>query len=293
MKLAAIVAGLWLAAGAVQAQTPTSTTAPAPASAPAPAPTPVIETYKTVGEQALKAHVFTPSDKASGPRAAVLLFHGGGWTEGEAEWTYGRARMLAALGLVAIPIEYRLTREGVSPLDALADTCDAFAWTRAQAKRLGVDPKRVASYGVSAGGQLSAAAGLGACPGKTRGPDLMLLWSPALDVAEDGWFRKLLAGKDPAPVSPLVLADRRGPPTAIVQGEADTLTPLKSAEAFCERRKKAGGVCEINRYLGLGHLLTRNISNQENNFDIDPQASRDGFSKLEAFLVTRGYARRP
>ncbi|ALL12238.1 alpha/beta hydrolase [Caulobacter henricii] len=279
MKLAAIAMGLWLSAGAVQAQTPT--------------PTPRLETYKTVGDQTLKAHVFAATNQASGRRAAVLLFHGGGWTDGEAEWTYGRARMLAALGLVAIPIEYRLTREGVSPLDALADTCDAFAWTRAQAKRLGVDPRRVAGYGISAGGQLTAAAGLGACPGKRRGPDLMLLLSPALDVAEDGWFRKLMAGKDPAPVSPLALADRRGPPTAIVQGEADTLTPLKSAEAFCERRKTAGGVCEIHRYPGLGHLLTRNIGNQESNFDIDPQASRDGFAKLEAFLVARGYAHRP
>lgn len=283
MKLVLIAAGLCLAAGAVQAQTP----------APATMPAPVIETYKTAGDQSLKAHVFAAADKASAPHAAVLLFHGGGWTEGEAEWTYGRARMLAGLGLVAIPIQYRLTRQGVSPLDALADACDAFAWTRANAKRLGVDPRRVASYGVSAGGQLSAAAGLGACPGKRRGPDLMLLWSPALDVAEDGWFRKLMAGKDPAPVSPLVLADRRGPPTAIVQGEADSLTPLKSAEAFCARRQAAGGECEINRYPGLGHLLTRNIQNQESDFDIDPQASRDGFAKLEGFLIARGYARRP
>lgn len=139
MKLIMIVMGLCLAVSAAQAQTST--------------PAPVIETYKTVGDQALKAHVFGAADKAPAPRAAVLLFHGGGWTEGEAEWTYGRATMLAAMGLVAIPIQYRLTRKDVSPLDALADACDAFAWTRANAKRLGVDPKRVAAYGVSAGGQ--------------------------------------------------------------------------------------------------------------------------------------------
>ena len=279
MRLIGIVLGLCLAVSAAQAQTST------------PAPVPVLETYKTVGDQTLKAHIFGAAAKAPARRAAVLLFHGGGWTEGEAEWTYGRATMMAEMGLLAIPIQYRLAREGVSPLDALADACDAFAWTRANAKRLGVDPKRVAAYGVSAGGQLSAAAGLGACPGKGRSPDLMLLWSPALDVAEDGWFRKIMAGKEPAEVSPLALADRRGPPTAIVQGEADTLTPLKSAEAFCAKRRAAGGVCEINRYPGLGHLLTRNVRNQESNFDIDPQASRDGFAKLQAFLTAHGYVR--
>jgi acetyl esterase/lipase len=279
MALRAIIVGLWLAASAAQAQTGPEQLSPA------------IETYKTAGDERLKAHVFSAREKTSERRAAVLLFHGGGWTEGEAEWTYGRARALAGMGLVAIPIQYRLTREGVSPLDALADACDAFAWTRANARRLGVDPRRIAAYGVSAGGQLSAAAGMGACPRRLRGPDLMLLWSPALDVAEDGWFRKIMAGKDPAKVSPLVLANRRGPPTAIVQGEADTLTPLKSAEAFCDRRRAAGGVCQIHRYPGLGHLLTRNIGNQESDFDIDPQASRDGFAKLQAFLVAQGYAK--
>lgn len=282
MAFAAIVMGALLAAGAAQAQVP--------AAAP---PEPDIQTFKTVGGQAVTAHVFVPADKAPGKRAAVLLFHGGGWTEGGADWTYPRARMLAARGMVAISVDYRLVRDGVTPLDALADTCDAFAWTRANAKRLGVDPKKVAGYGVSAGGQLTAAAGLGACPGGAKGPDLMLLWSPALDVAKDGWFKKLMAGNDPALVSPLSLANRKGPPTAIVQGEADTLTPLKGAEAFCAGRTAAGGVCEINRYPNVGHLLTRNIKNQESDFDIDPVAAKDGYTRLLAFLVSRDYATSP
>lgn len=273
MALAAIVMGLWLAAGVAEAE-------PAP---------PRIETYKTASGQALSARIFAPTGAPSKPHAAVLLFHGGGWVAGEAEWTDGRARMLAAKGLTAISIDYRLAREGVTPRDALADACDAFAWARANARRLRIDPKRVAGYGVSAGGQLTAAAGLGACPGGARGPDLMLLWSPSLDVVRDGWFRKLMAGQDPAPVSPLALANRRGPPTAIVQGEADTLTPLTGAEAFCAGLKAAGGVCELNRYPGVGHLLTRNLKNQESDFDVDPQASQDGAAKLAAFLTARGY----
>jgi len=273
MALAAIVMGLWLAAAAAE---------PLP---------PRIETYKSAGDQALTARIFAPTGGASKPRAAVLLFHGGGWVAGDAEWTDGRAQRLAAKGLTAISIDYRLARDGVTPLDALADTCDAFAWVRANARRLNVDPKRVAGYGVSAGGQLTAAAGLGACPGGARGPDLMLLWSPSLDVSNDGWFRKLMAGKDPNPVSPLALATRRGPPTIIVQGDADTLTPLKGAEAFCAGLKAAGGACELNRYPGVGHLLTRNLKNQESDFDVDPQASQDGYLKFEAFLAARGYTR--
>jgi acetyl esterase/lipase len=280
MKLegvAAIVAGLWLAAGVAWAQPPA----------------PRLETYKTVGDQALKAHVFSPASGGAAPRAAVLIFHGGGWTAGEPAWTYGAARVLVGQGLVAIPIEYRLSRQGVTPADALADACDAFAWARSNAVRLGIDPERVAGYGVSAGGHLTAAAGLGGCPGGTRGPDLMLLWSPALDLARDGWFHKLMGGGETASLSPVTLAARGGPPTAIIQGSEDTQTPLKGAQAFCANLKAAGGICELNVYPGLGHLLTRNLKDQESTFDIDPEADGDGDARLNAFLSARGYSVRP
>ncbi|MDQ8029692.1 MAG: alpha/beta hydrolase [Brevundimonas sp.] len=247
-----------------------------------------VETYRTVGDRALAAHVF-PAAPSDAPRAAALIFHGGGWVAGQPEWTYGAARILTGQGLRAIPIQYRLSGDGVTPADALSDACAAFAWVRENAGRLGVDPERVAGYGVSAGGHLVAAAGLGACPDGAKGPDLMLLWSPAVDLANDGWVRRLLGGADPAPISPLSLADRGGPPTAIVQGEEDTLTRTVGARAFCDALKAAGGVCDLHLYPGLGHLLTRNLANQESDFDIDPVADRDGDAKLNAFLAAHGY----
>jgi acetyl esterase/lipase len=255
---------------------------------PAAAQTPQVMTYKTVGDRTLSAHVFA-SGGAMGARPAVLIFHGGGWVAGRPEWTYAAATILEGQGLVAIPIQYRLSGDGVTPADALADACDAFAWVRAHAADLGVDPARVAGYGVSAGGHLVAAAGLGACPGGAKGPDLMLLWSPAVDLANDGWLRRLLGGVDPAAISPVSLATRGGPPTAIIQGEADTLTRAAGARAFCDALKGAGGECELYLYPGLGHLLTRNLANQESDFDIDPVADRDGDAKLNAFLAAHGY----
>ncbi len=243
--------------------------------------------YKHADSQGLEAFVFRPSEKA--PRPAVVLLHGGGWTAGAPEWTFAAAQILRRQGLVAIPVRYRLSGETATPLDALADACDAFAWVRANAGRLGVDPKHVAGYGVSAGGQLVASAGLGACPNGQKGPDLMALWSPALDLAGDGWFRRLLKGADPAKISPVSLAGRGGPPTVIVQGEKDTLTPLTGARALCEKLRAAGGVCELHAYPGLGHLLTRNLANQESDFDVDPEADADGDAKINAFLKAQGY----
>lgn len=45
-----------------------------------------------------------------------------------------------------------------------------------------------------------------------------------------------------------------------------------------------GGHCDLVVYPGLGHLLTRNLANQEDDFDPDPVARSDGVAKQLAFL---------
>ena len=153
----------------------------------------------------------------------MLLFHGGGWVVGSAEWTFPSARHFTALGIVTVAVEYRLSKDTVTPIDALSDTRAAFRWVRENAKKLNIDPDRVEGYGVSAGGHLVAAATI-KCPsdklnGTNSAPDLLLLWSPTLDVANDGWFRKLLQGKASASdSSPAAQAGAGTPSTCIVQG---------------------------------------------------------------------------
>lgn len=262
--------------------------------------------YKQAGDRALAAHVFRPEGQAPGEAApAILLFHGGGWRWGEPAWTFPEARRFRDLGLVAVAVEYRLSVDGVTPGEALADACDAFAWARTHAAELGIDPARIAAYGISAGGQLAGAAALGACGPERPGPALLVLWSPAVDVARDGWFQRLMGGggepdvEAARAVSPVALAQALAPdgatppPMAVVQGEADTLTPIRGARALCEALTAAGGECALHAYPGLGHLLTRNLENQEGDFDPDPQAREDGGRRLDAFLVEHGYGRAP
>ncbi len=257
---------------------------------------PTAYVYRELNGRALKLYVFTPEvKKTDNPMAIMLLFHGGGWFVGTAEWTFPSARRFAALGMVTVAVEYRLSKDTVTPIDALDDTWAAFRWVREHAKKLNIDPARVAGYGVSAGGHLVAAAATIKCPGDevngtNSAPDLLLLWSPALDVANDGWFRKLLQGKASASdLSPAAHAGAGTPPTCIVHGEKDTLTPLSGTQKFCDRVMQAGGICELNVYKGVGHLLTRNLENQEDDFDPDPVKRADGISKLEQFLQKRGY----
>ncbi len=259
---------------------------------------PLVHIYREAGHRRLKAHVFLPETESGDERnSAVLLFHGGGWHVGDPEWTFEAARRFASWGMVAVSLEYRLSDEDITPIDALTDACAAFVWVREHAADLTVDPERVAGYGLSAGGHLVAATATVGCPSEfsrtgLAEPDLLLLWSPALDTTIDPWFNRLLKGKaDAEAYSPVHHVRVSTPPTSIVQGAEDTLTPVKGASLFCDRVIEVDGTCELNLFEGVGHLLTRNLENQESDFDPDPAAVQDGISRHRQFLLDWGFIR--
>lgn len=247
--------------------------------------------YRTVDGVSLRAFVFKPAASGRVSRSpAILLYHGGGWVAGAPDWTFASARRYAALGMVAISVEYRLSRNGVTPIEALEDVCSSFRWARSQARALALDPQRIAASGVSAGGHLAAAAatiGCGNADGahETGGPDALVLWSPALDVSGDGHFRRLLGERATVEaLNPVEHVRARMPPVVVVHGERDNLTPLSGVRRFCDRVKSGGGRCVVHEYPGVGHLLTRNLADQENDFDPDPVARADGNAKQLEFL---------
>ena len=257
--------------------------------------------YRTVAGDTLHAYVFAPNgalpNEAQEARSGILLFHGGGWSHGTPRWTFQSARRFAGHGMVALAVQYRLSKGTTTPIDALADVCAAFRWAREKAPALGVDSGRLAEYGVSAGGHLLAATATVGCPeAETEGgaahsatPDAMLLWSPALDVARDGWFQRKLQGQaQAAAYSPAQHVRATTPRTSIVHGATDTLTPLSGAERYCEALRAQGAACELNVYEGVGHLLTRNLDHQESNFDPDPEAVADEAQRHLAFLRAHG-----
>jgi acetyl esterase/lipase len=52
---------------------------------------------------------------------------------------------------------------------------------------------------------------------------------------------------------------------------------------------KLGRTCDLHVYPGLGHLLTRNLANQESDFDPDPKARADGIAQHHRFLRKLGF----
>lgn len=250
--------------------------------------------YRVVHGDSLHAYIFDPpTDRKRGAVSAILLFHGGGWSAGAADWTFGAAQRFADSGLFAVAVEYRLSRGNITPLDAMTDACAAFSWIRERAVEFGLTGQ-VAGYGVSAGGHLVAATATLGCPGDSIGPDALLLWSPALDVAGDRWFSTLLQGRAKAEdLSPARHVGPATPPTSIVHGERDSLTPLAGVRRFCAAPSALGVTCDLQVYPGLGHLLTRNLTNQESDFDPDPVARADGIARHHRFLRSLGFVGDP
>lgn len=257
----------------------------------APAPTaPKAMVYREVDGRKLHAHVFQPASKDRRPRSVVLLVHGGGWSEGSPEWTFGAAQRFVDAGMVAIAIEYRLSQGTATPIEALSDVCAAFRWVRAQSSQLGIDPRRVAGYGISAGGHLVASTATVGCPDGGGTPDVMLLLSPAVDLARDAWFgRKLQERASAEAYSPVDHVHSGAPPTNIVIGAEDTLTPLAGAKRFCDRLRETGSECHLNVFDDVGHLLTRNLANQESDFDPDPAARDAGYASHFKLLTQAGF----
>lgn len=167
-----------------------------------------VEIYKSTPERDLHLHVFRPDVVADGAPGAVLFFHGGGFRTTRVEQFERQAKAAADAGMVGIVVEYRVTAEGTTRTDAVADGADALAVLRANADRFGVDPDRIALAGSSAGGALAVEASA-----TQARADALVLFNPAVGAASTPFA-----------------ADE---PTIVFHSREDTIVPFSSAEAFC------------------------------------------------------------
>jgi acetyl esterase/lipase len=108
---------------------------------------------------------------ATGAVPVLLWIHGGGWQSGDHN-SPGNASALLQNGIAVATIDYRLSHEAVFPAQ-IEDVKGAVRYLRANAAALGIDGARIASWGSSAGGHLSAllatSGGVAACEGSTGG----------------------------------------------------------------------------------------------------------------------------
>jgi acetyl esterase len=232
-----------------------------------------VEDRKIAGpEGAIPVRIYRPEGRA--PFPALVYFHGGGWVIGSLETHDGSCRDLAnRAGCVVVSVDYRLAPEHRYP--AAAEDCFAATkWVAEHAAELGVDPKRIAIGGDSAGGNLAAVVALMARD--RRGPALrhQLLIYPVADAdftrasyrenAEGyllstkamEWFWNHYvpepARREEPYASPLRAKDLAGlPPAFVLTAEYD---PLRDeGEAYARRLQQAGVPTKLKRYEGAIH----------------------------------------
>ena len=103
-------------------------------------------------KERLLLDAWTPEGR--GPFPAVILLHGGGWEAGDrVTYITPLFEPLARAGFAWFSIDYRLTPQVGHPAQ-LDDLRHAIAWVREHARRLNVDPARLALAGESASGQM-------------------------------------------------------------------------------------------------------------------------------------------
>ena len=106
----------------------------------------------------------------------VVFIHGGGFMVGDKSDPDGLDMFLRA-GIAVASINYRLSDQAVWP-GQYDDLQDAFAYVRANGDALGYDETRIASFGASAGGHLSAVAGISLAADPATALRASVVWFP-------------------------------------------------------------------------------------------------------------------
>lgn len=117
----------------------------------------VEDVFVPLGDRRLALRIYRPLGSADGEALpAVVYFHGGGWLIGNLETHDTLCRELCnGAQACVVAVDYRLSPEHPYPA-ALEDARAALAWVFASARDAGIDARRIAVGGDSAGANLAA-----------------------------------------------------------------------------------------------------------------------------------------
>jgi len=209
--------------------------------------------FKRTPQRELNVFVDYPGDwKRTDRRPAIVFWHGGGFTQGNAGQFFAQANYFAARGAVCFRPEYRIRDlDGTMPHAAIEDGISAMRWIKKNADRFGIDPERIAAGGGSAGGCMAAVMGtvdaekMAAAGFVGRDDDraisprpaAMILYNPFVDFFEPLNIRHLeeealMSGEDPEDyrelyhaISAIENLNEDSPPSIILFGTRDAFYP--------------------------------------------------------------------
>jgi acetyl esterase/lipase len=223
--------------------------------------------------------VWRRKDLPAEPAPVLIFVPGGAWVHGS-RMLQGYALMshLAEQGWVCLSIDYRVAPHHRWP-SHITDVKTAIAWARANVDKFGGDRNFVAIAGCSAGGHLSALAGLTA-----NDPEMQCELPEGSDTSVDAvvgiygrydWEDRSTAerarfvdflehvvvkrkiAKHPdifRKASPIARVHVAAPPFLVIHGTGDTVIPVEQARSFVERLRAASrSVVSYMELPGAGH----------------------------------------
>lgn len=210
--------------------------------------------------QPMNADVYQPEGK--GPRPAVLLLHGGGLTDTGGKWQMnGIATKLAKRGYVVVNATYRTAPAYPYPVP-MDDVKAALAWMRSDGAKYGIDRRRIATFGYSAGGYLASLIALTDDAGKDRVKAIVAGGAPTdlVFYAQGKLIPDFLGGKlYDVPdrfyeASPSNHVKRNSPPMFIYHGMKDTLVKPEHPMLMLRKYQLAGAKAEHVWLWNRGHI---------------------------------------
>jgi len=235
------------------------------------APLPRVEDFSIPADDgtALAARLYAPSDAAL---PVLLYLHGGGFVIGNLETHDSLCRQLALRsGAAVVSLDYRLAPEHRFP-SAVDDSFAALRWLSLHAGTIGLDTKRLAVGGDSAGGTLAAVCAILArdaglplraqiliTPGTTAHADTGSHQSFAsgylLEAEGIAWFFDHYidkAARSDWRFAPLLADDVEGvAPACVVLAEFDPL--VDEGLAYADKLRAAGVDVALELYRGVTH----------------------------------------
>ncbi len=223
----------------------------------------------------IRLRIYRPKSVAA-PTPVLLWLHGGGYVMGKPEMDdLSCAQYVRELGIAVASVDYRYAPKHPFPA-GLEDSYSALKWVESHSQQLGIDAKRIAIGGASAGGGLAAALVQLAHDRQEIKPVFQLLVYPMLDdrtaarVDIDdshtviwsqksnrfGWESYLGKKFGAEDVPPYSVPARRAnlsdlPPTWIGVGTVDLFHD--EDVAYAQRLRACGIECEIHIVPGAFH----------------------------------------
>ena len=209
-------------------------------------------------ENSVEMHYYKPNVKRG--NGAVIIFSGGGYSHRAYHEAEPYALRLNEMGISAFVVDYSVAPYG-HPMQ-LGQARRAVSYVRYNAAKYGIDVKKIAVMGSSAGGHLAALCATSKEIfiydesdeiGKTDyRPNAQILCYPVTDKESHGGSYENLIDKNgeykPKSVNPIELADEDTPPAFIWHTSSDDCVDVKGTYRYATRLSELGVPVEMHIY---------------------------------------------